>query len=83
MVLYGDSLLVNNANKCSSMVIQYKGACAKQSLREMRIVVPSDTPGINHPYGLALDHSYLYVTNQARMRRTPAAPPVGCMRDKE
>jgi DNA-binding beta-propeller fold protein YncE len=64
MVLYGDSLLVNNANKDSSMIIQYQGACAKQSLREMRVVVPSDTPGIDHPYGLALDQRYLYVTNQ-------------------
>jgi DNA-binding beta-propeller fold protein YncE len=64
MVLYGDSLLVNNANKDSSMVIQYGGACSKESLREMRVVIPTDTPGVDHPYGLAIDHSYLYLTNQ-------------------
>lgn len=64
MVLYGDSLLVNNANKDSSMIIQYGGACSKQSLREMRVVIGTDTPGVDHPYGLAIDHAYLYVTNQ-------------------
>jgi len=64
MVLYGDSLLVNNANKDSSMIIQYRGACSKETLREMRVVVSSDTPGVDHPYGLAVDREYLYVSNQ-------------------
>lgn len=64
MVEYGDSLLINNANKDSSMVIQYKCACATQSLREMRVMVSSDTPGIDHPYGLAVDNTFLYTTNQ-------------------
>lgn len=64
MVLYGDSLLTANANKDSSMIIQYGGACSKESLREMRVVIPTDTPGVDHPYGLAIDRAYLYITNQ-------------------
>lgn len=66
MALWGDSILLANANRLDSFIVQYKGACrSMESMKEMRVIVPFGTPGIDHPYGVTTDRiSYLYVSTQ-------------------
>ena len=65
MVLYGDSLILANANRQSSFIVQFKGACrSMEDLKEMRVMVPPDTALLDHPYGVAVGERYLYVSSQ-------------------
>jgi len=66
MALWGDSMLLANANRQESFIVQYKGACrSMESMKEMRVIVPFGTPGIDHPYGVTTDRvRYLYVSTQ-------------------
>jgi hypothetical protein len=41
---------------CLSFVLQY-GGCGDDTLEELRTLVPEDTEGLDHPYGLATDVS--------------------------
>ncbi|EWM27244.1 Six-bladed beta-propeller TolB-like protein [Nannochloropsis gaditana] len=66
MVLWGDSMLLANANRKNSFVAQFQGACLEtEKMKQMRVIVPKDTPGIDHPYGVTTDNSrFLYVSTQ-------------------
>ncbi len=76
-------MLVANANQDDSKIVQFTGACrSMQNLKAYRDIVPQGTPGLDHPYGLATDGRYLFVSTQgsnaifryANKWRSPHAP---------
>lgn len=64
LVLPSGSLLVANANKDSSKLIEY-GACSSSSLaRAYQSTVVGSGGSLVHPYGLAISGSNVFVSNQ-------------------